>query len=440
MGELSAAKADAVAVFARSLPDAALLTLKLGLAEPLGDGSLGPVRRAIEAELNDRRLRDLVLAELRAAAGPGRQFPVPEAASAVVWAAVRSHDPAAVSALGVLLAAREAQALDAAALDLVVAVAAAMEEGLEAFQTAVSHLGVWPGAAERVLRILRLAPLVRAGAPRARAWLKQGGTEEASALRLAVRDASALGGDGGPMLIELLASAFSEPFAALRLVSAVMDRPGEAFLAGSEFAPFALQPLAFADEAVEALRRTGSLCNRAEGVALASLTAAALGGLREVEHAVRLDKDRPWGRRIAAQRRAIAASAEVRLKEADGRVAAALPVSNVRVGLKQVRGEPTLALPLDLACVGRAEASLAFIEGVRRAAEMGGFAALRAKVVEILDARMETYVEDLLEQLHVDGASGGSDRVERLEVAADLWAMVRDPSAAQIVRRRMAAA
>ena len=73
--------------------------------------------------------------------------------------------------------------------------------------------------------------------------------------------------------------------------------------------------------------------------------------------------------------------------------------------------------------------------------ERGGFGAVRTRVAEALDTRIDTYVEDLLEQLHSGEAEAEDDDLRRrLEAAAGLLAMVRDPSAAQIVRRRMAAA
>ena len=439
MRELTAAKADAVAGLVRSLPDPLLRTLKQGICAGDADHATEPVRRAVEAELFDRRLRNAVLHEIALAIEPSRLFPLPPFTLRLLWRGLHAQDAAAIEACGRLLAAQETEAFAAAALELTAVAVAGLEQRAEAFEPLLASLDLQGDDPEAVIRVLKLTPIVRGCTPRARTWLKHGGVEDAAALRLAMRDASAICVNGGPLLIDLVAPHFTEPHAGLRLVSAVMERPKETYLAGSELAGFATALLDAAEAAVEALRGAGRLTSRADGAALAAAITTAVESLEELEHAVQLDRERPWGKRVAALRRLLASSVESRLKQVDGVVAAALPILPARPGLKQVRGAPCLQAPLDMAAVGRAEAAVCFVESLRRAAATGGFGGLRAKVIEALDARLDTYAEDLLDRLHTEGAAS-EDLLSRLHVAADLLGMVRDPSAAQIVRRRMAAA
>jgi hypothetical protein len=61
-------------------------------------------------------------------------------------------------------------------------------------------------------------------------------------------------------------------------------------------------------------------------------------------------------------------------------------------------------------------------------------------VVEALDPRLDQYAEDLLEELHT-GKTAPEERVRVfLEIAAEFLGLVRDPKAADFVRRRAAVA
>jgi hypothetical protein len=81
----------------------------------------------------------------------------------------------------------------------------------------------------------------------------------------------------------------------------------------------------------------------------------------------------------------------------------------------------------------------ALLSGCWTAAQVTGFGALRAKVLESQDQALETYVQDVLDLLY-----GGQAPVEiaraYLDVAAEVFGLVRDPKAADLVRRRAAAA
>ena len=100
---------------------------------------------------------------------------------------------------------------------------------------------------------------------------------------------------------------------------------------------------------------------------------------------------------------------------------------------------PRTTADLDKDAVRRGYATLTFVSETRSSAAHGGFASLRAKIIEELGKQIDLYSEDLIASLHE-----GGDQAERLhayiEVAADFLGLVRDPKAAEIVRRRAAVA
>ncbi len=444
MSGLSAAKAEAMKRVVRSLPDVHLRTLRSALASQPPGGWADPVRLAAEAETADRRLRAGVLAELEALAA-GRDLnplnPIAAFVPAVVWEGLHAVAPELIARAGRALAERETAPFEAASLDLVNAAAAGLADEAGPFAALRPRLDRSPGGADRVLRFLRVLPIARETLPRAAGWLKRSGEDEVSALRLAMRDAAALCEDGGPLLLDLLAAPFDDPWTALRLASAVMDRPSEFFMASSELAGVAEAVLDRVDAAVEAVRAFDGSRGREGGAAVAALTERAVDGLQTLEHMVELDREKAWGRRVAAQRRALSLAAEARLKEADAALASALPLQSPRGGaLKHARSPPRLGAPIDALAVARAEALLTYVDETRRAAQKAGFGSLRAKVVEALDTRISAYVEDLLDQRHHLADEALDEANARLEIAADLLGLVREPGAAQIVRRRMAAA
>ncbi len=78
---------------------------------------------------------------------------------------------------------------------------------------------------------------------------------------------------------------------------------------------------------------------------------------------------------------------------------------------------------------------------VRISADRFGFGALWNKTAEALTSRLDIYIEDLLEKLRAGEEGEELERVRLyLDVAAEFMGLASDDKAAQIVRRRMAAA
>jgi hypothetical protein len=143
---------------------------------------------------------------------------------------------------------------------------------------------------------------------------------------------------------------------------------------------------------------------------------------------------------VVKQKKQFAETIEALLRTADRAVAGALPLQTVRMGPRTVKGVPRLTHAPEPQQVERALTLLTFMSDVRSSASAGGFASARAKVIEGLEHRLDSYVEDVLAEIHADDGVDHDRARAFLEIAAELCGLTRDEKAAQIVRRRAAAA
>jgi hypothetical protein len=121
-------------------------------------------------------------------------------------------------------------------------------------------------------------------------------------------------------------------------------------------------------------------------------------------------------------------------------VATALPTAPVRLGGRTIRVGAKLDTPPDMRAMRRARAVATLLERSRPAAQVGGFNSLRLKACEEVEHRLNAYVEDLLLTIHDGGAEDVANARLYMEETACLMGHIRDEAAAQIVRRRAAAA
>ena len=128
------------------------------------------------------------------------------------------------------------------------------------------------------------------------------------------------------------------------------------------------------------------------------------------------------------------------MKEIESAVGQALPVQAIRYSARLIRAAPKLTADPDPKAVGHANSLLAFAEEVRSHADTGGFGATRTRILEAVDKHIESYVEDALEHLRAEEIEEPERVRAFLAVAADILALIKDEKAAQIVRRRLAAA
>jgi hypothetical protein len=277
--------------------------------------------------------------------------------------------------------------------------------------------------------------------PKLSSWVRNLSGEHMAAIRLAFKDVTDADEDSAPLFMEAVLVHLEEPSQILRVISAVMDRPTDRYLAASELADLCERLLADIDRRVQGVRKFDPSRGFEGGTAEAASLAAACAAVKEFEQWLTMNKEGPWGSRIAVQKQGLAQGAEARLREVEPAVGAALPLQAGRmIGGRAPRAGPRVDGYPDDSLVRRAEGLLAFLDETRSSADKAGFGALRAKVMEALEQRIDTYVQDLLERLHAGDGTDGEWVRAFLEVAADFSGMIKGPQAAQIVRRRAAAA
>jgi hypothetical protein len=286
---------------------------------------------------------------------------------------------------------------------------------------------------------LDLTPLARQAIERLPEWLGRMSEERAAAARLAYKDAVSVSDEAGPRLIAMLLAQLPQPWLILRVLAAVVIRPNDRYLASSELARFGDYVLDDVTRRLAGLRRFDVDQGRAAGAAAAQDLHVVAQAVAEFETALELSRDGPWAVRVTKLRQNLAELAEARLAQVDKIIDQALPLQLVRFG-KGLKGMPKLATDPDPRLLRRAEGIMGFFDHSRTSATSSGFGAMRAKIGEMLEARLDQYVEDLLDVLHTD-ETVDPDRVHAyLDAAAGFIGDIRGEKAAQIVRRRAAAA
>ncbi len=301
-----------------------------------------------------------------------------------------------------------------------------------------------PGGVEQLAQLLRLAPILRTIIPRLDNWLRNLNGDNVASVRLAFRDAAEICDDGGLLMMEILSAQIQEPWQVIRLISAVMDRPSDSYLAVSELAVFGMRVLADIDMRIEAVKRFDPSGGAEAGRAAAASITVTVHEISEFEQWITMSRETGWGKRLFEQKRNLATAIEARLKEADAAVGAALPVASKPFGAKSRRAPAKLTDDPSPMATQKALGLLHFMEGVRSSAPMGGFGSFRAKVIEALDERLDYYTEDLIDRLATDAGRRDGPPTARvlafLDIAAQFIGLVRDPKAAEIIRRRSASA
>ena len=435
---LSTAQKIAVEHLMRSAPDALLMRLNTILAaarveEPVFD----PVSNIARAEVEDRRLRDLILSPLHVLTDPSLAPPLrallTPAAYARLWRALPALAPEAFKdALAASAGMRPFDAPPPEFTPLYLAAADALAAGAGPAP---------PAERARLVALLRLSPTLGQAGRRIAAQARNLNSENAALVRLAYKDATEGDEENGPLFIEALQTRLDAPCQVLRLISAVMDRPSDRYLASSEMAGFGERLLADADRQVKAVRQFDPSRGREGGAAAAAALHDAHATLREFETWLTLSKESPWGARVFTLKQGLVEVAEGRIREAEPAVAAALPLVALRVmGAIAPRPGPKIdGEPIEL-LVQRAEGLLAFLEASRATAAAAGFGSLRNRAMESLDHRLSLYVEDVVERLRQEEPYQPELLRAHLDVAAEFLGLIRGRDAAQIVRRRAAAA
>lgn len=445
MAALSERKLQIVRTLVEAAPDQVVSGLHTALAEAGADSPLASVRRLVETEARDRRLRNVVLQPMIplcvAGAHPGRLV-FPSRALSNVWRGLKAVAPAAVANAEIALYDYRPGESSAAPFDRLVKVAAdgvRAHERPEFIAAADACDGAAVGGAALFAACLDIAPVVRAASFRLGAWTSHVDEETTVAARLAYRDAVAIADDAGPRFFEMIAAQLPHPWMILRVISAVMDRPTERYLAESELGGFAEQLIGDIEEALRAIRQMDLDGGAAVGLEAAKRVEVITFQTSELETCIDLSREHGWGLRLMKQRQALASIVEGRLRDTEKYVASALPTGPAK--LKRIRRSiPVLTLTPDERAKRRALTLLTFVREIRSSANYGGFAAARAKTLEKIGEALDHYVEEVLDLLKTGDADDEVNARAYLETAAEFSRLIRDDKAAELVRRRAAVA
>jgi len=439
-------KIEIVRMLVSGAPDKVVSGLRSALVAADGDTALAGVRRVVEAEVADRNLRNKVLEPIAPLfVGDGRdreRLCFPLAALPLFWRGLRALAPQDVSHAAVVYADYEPGVSSAEPFDrLVQRLADEIEVGDQRDIMAALDIiaEARPDGRQVLLSCLAIAPVVRRATLKLPEWISRTTQERAAAARVAYRDACRGGEDAGPRFFEMLSGQLAERWTILRIVSAVMDHPAESYLSGSELAMFATRLMDAVDVNLRAVATFDLNGGPQAGLDAAATVETLTHQISELEGAIDLAREGGWGGRIQKQKQSLASVVEGRLRELAKIQNAALPSHKVRVARAMVT-EPRLTLEPDARQVERCRSLLNFCEGIRASANYGGFASTRAKVMEAAGETLDQYVEDVLSLVR-DGEVPDREIAARfLQIAADFAALVYEPRAGEIVRRRAATA
>lgn len=442
MAALSERKIAIVRTLVQTAPDRVVGNLRQALAETAEDSALGGVRRLVETEVSDRTLRNAVLQPVAPMfVGGGdhtRTLTFPSRALALLWRGLKAADgPAVAQACAESDDGVSAQAAQACQ-DRLVAIAGARLRSRTGsdFRAAaeVCDLGR-PNGAEQLASCLEIAAVVRRAAGKLPEWIMHSGNETAASARLAYKDAVEISEDAGPRFFEMLAAQMPQPWMVLRIISAVMDKPTERYLADSELARFAEAVMEDIDTALARIAGFNPDDGSDVACAVADLAELVVHQMLEVETSVDLDREHGWGHRVHKQRLRFVEVVEGRLREADKAVTDALPMPVTRLH-RVTRAIPRLSEIPDTRLVGRATALLSFAEALRTTANYGGFSATRAKVIEKLAEFLTSYVQEVIDLIRSGEVEIPENAAACLEAAAGFSHLVAGEKAGALVRRR----
>ena len=446
MAALSERKIDIVRTLVQSAPDKVVGGLQKALASAAGDPQLARVLVLVEAEARDRLLRNLVLKPLVPLChGDGRdpnRLSFPALALAHVWRGVKATASRVVNDVTenleeILAGNHPTDSLNA----LAGAAAAGMRRGGHPdFQLAAEICEqARPGSAVVFTTCLELTPVMRGVIARATHWIGHMDNDTAAAARVAYNDATEIAAEAGKPFFEMLAAQLPQPWMVLRLISAVMDKPNERYMADSELAGFGERVIAEIDAGLAKLAAFDPQAGAEAAREMGKVVDLATRQMVEIEEYIDLNREHGWGKQVHMQRAALASAVERRLREADHAVTAVLP-THMGKGNKSRRQTPNLAAPPEPLAASRALNLLVFVEAVRTSVNSGGFAAARVKTIEKLTAQIDQYLDDVLDDLRAGEVAQPANAKAMLGILADFTAPLRDQKSADIIRRRAAAA
>lgn len=445
MTALNERQIEIVRTLVESAPDKVIGSLRQALADTAPASALGGVRRLVEAEVADRTLRNMVLqpiAPMCVAAGADSQaLTFPPRVLGLLWRALRQTSGEVVEQLRNDVDDDAPPHTIIAASDLLTKTAAAglRAREIDGFRLAAEACdGAQPGGAETLAACLDMGHIVRRAILRLPDWMAHAGGETTAGARLAFRDAVAIADDAGPRFFQMLAAQLPHPWMVLRLISAVMDKPTERYMADSELAGFAEDLMADIDRSLNVVAGLKADDGVAAAKAAAQRVELVVQQFMEIENSLDMQREQGWGLRVHKQRAALAAVVEGRLREAEKVAEEALPMTAPRQRTR--RPIPRFSDPPQDRLIERATTLLSFSEALHGTANYGGFSSGRNKLIEGLGGYIDGYVDEAVEMIR----TGETDQLQNAEaflaIAARFIQTLRGGKAGDLVRRRTHAA
>ena len=433
MAELSSAHRAALTRVIAQCPDRILSQLELAVA-----GMAGPraeaVRLMMAEELMDRQRRNRVFAPVLPLFRPRQDglegFVLPKGLLGDLWRAAKRNEPELLPQLD-----RDDDLSRMIADRLCHTAAAAVRD---------HGLKIWPGgtpsARMTLARILDVAGIARTTVRKLADWQGRIGAEQAAEMKLAFRQAAAVGEDGPDALMEVYFAHLREGLQVLRLAdhAAALAVPSGALSQGA-FAPFVERVLQ-------------GVVRRADAVVAFDLSQGPQGvldfrdrlhwlatALNEIETVVTPRPDSVWARTVRHQKLRVAASLGERFQSADAAVDALLPQETTPLVGRMTRAVPHLVAPLDDTKVEEARLLVGLLSTARGPASVIGCETERRQTVEGLTGRISNWSGEALDRLHRgEAGDGGRLARRRLQVMVDLLQLAGAKDAARTVRRRLA--
>lgn len=435
MAEISVAKQKAIKQLVESAPESVLRMLASAFRNVGGPGA-ALVRESVEDESADRKVRSAVFAPLLPLFSPRTDgvaaltFPAPVLGG--LWRETSARRPELTARAAAAVAAARYDDPPDPVYDSLCSEAAAIVR--EAPGT------ICPDGAEELAGCLDLAPLARGAIGSLRQWTGRPTEEAATALRLLLKDATAVAEDGTPRIFEILLAHLPDAAMILRLIALSRGGADERLLANSELAGFGERLLDALDQRMERVAAFRVSSGPDAALKVAADLAWCAGLIEEFNLTLELDEHALWGRRVIHAREHLNKQMAALLRPCERLVEQALPLERVQIAGSMTRAEPMLTAPTDGPAVNEALTALTLFKAVHKTAQAIGCGGLRAELVEVLTTRILNYADEVIATLNTGETPDEANARALVELAAVFLGLAGSEESARTVRRRVAVA
>lgn len=435
MADMSVAKQNAIKQLVEGAPESVLRMLASAFRNVGGPGAT-LVRESVEAETADRKVRSAVFAPLLPLFSPRTDgvaaLTFPGSVLGRLWRETSMRRPELAAQAAAAVAAARYDDPPAPVYDRLCREAAVIVRE--------APKAICPDRAEELAGCLDLAPLARGATESLRQWTGRPTEDAATALRLLLKDATAIADDGTPRILEILLAHLPDAGMVLRLIALARGGADERLLAGSELAGFGERLLDTLDRRMERVAAFRVSKGPDAALDVAADLAWCAGLIEEFNLTLELDEHALWGRRVIHAREHLNKQMAALLRPCERLVEQALPLERVRIAGSMTRAEPMLTAPTDGPAVTEALAALTLFKAVHKTAQAIGCGGLRAELVEVLTTRILNYADEVIATLNTGETPDEANARALVELAAVFLGLAGSDETARTVRRRVAVA